>query len=154
MSDEDLSNMVAEVDVDGNGEIGFDEFVQLFKGTSGGRGEKDEGKSTTPAYERKDSSFFDNAKLYIQFGRGLRFVTWLYSERKMILLACSHVVASLIIWSHYAMIRYEQQEGSVPEDASRYAAKRIVPPFLYGGKHCSKSLSLLCFIPNTRSLTP
>ena len=39
--------------------------------------------------------------------------------------------------AHYAMIRYEQQEGTVPEDASRYTAKRIVPPFLYGSKHCS-----------------
>ena len=96
LSDEELSNMVAEVDVDGNGEIDYDEFVQLFKGTSGGN----EGKKSkdTPVYKRKEASLFDNAKQYIQFGPMLRFVTWLYSGRKLLLLLCSHFVASLIIW--------------------------------------------------------
>ena len=56
LSDEELSNMVAEVDVDGNGEIDFDEFVQLFKGTSRGNEER----SSTPAvYQRKEPSLFD-----------------------------------------------------------------------------------------------
>ena len=96
LSNEELSNMVAEVDVDGNGEIDYDEFVQLFKGTSGGN----EGKKSkdTPVYKRKEASLFDNAKQYIQFGPMLRFVTWLYSGRKLLLLLCSHFVASLIIW--------------------------------------------------------
>ena len=35
------------------------------------------------------------------------------------------------------MVRFEQQENDVPEDASRYWAKRIVPPFLFGSKHAS-----------------
>lgn len=37
------------------------------------------------------------------------------------------------------MVRFEQQENDVPEDASRYWAKRIVPPFLFGSKHASTS---------------
>ena len=94
LSDEELSNMVAEVDVDGNGEIDFEEFVQLFKGTPRGN----EGKSNTPVYQKKEASLFDNAKQYIQFGPMLRFVTWLYSGRKLLLLLCSHFVASLIVW--------------------------------------------------------
>ena len=159
------------IDVDGNGEIDFEEFVQLFKGTS--RGNEGRSRSNTPVYKRKESSLFDNAKQFIQFGPMLRFVTWLYSGRKLLLLLCSHFVASLIIWgmclmctlyfmhyvdfmykshscltlllAHFAMIRYEQQEGTVPEDASRYTAKRIVPPFLYGSKHCSRfSFFFMC----------
>ena len=41
------------------------------------------------------------------------------------------------------MVRFEQQENDVPEDASRYWAKRIVPPFLFGSKHASTFLKAL-----------
>jgi len=101
LSGEELSNMVAEVDVDGNGEIDFEEFVQLFKGTS--RGNEGKKSKDTPVYKRKEASLFDNAKQYIQFGPMLRFVTWLYSGRKLLLLLCSHFVASLIIWGMCVM---------------------------------------------------
>ena len=47
------------------------------------------------------------------------------------------------------MIRYEQQEGTVPDDASRYSAKRIVPPFLFGSKHAI--LFQMALIPLTMS---
>ena len=47
------------------------------------------------------------------------------------------------------MIRYGQQEGTVPDDASRYSAKRIVPPFLFGSKHAI--LFQMALIPLTMS---
>ena len=44
-------------------------------------------------------SIFDDAREFISFNPVMRIVIWLYSERKMVLLACSHLVATLIIWS-------------------------------------------------------
>ena len=44
-------------------------------------------------------SIFDDAREFISFNPVMRMVIWLYSERKMVLLACSHLVATLIIWS-------------------------------------------------------
>ena len=59
-------------------------------------------------FERKDSivdsitdnggTIFDDAKQLMSFSKVFRFVTWLYSERKLILLASSHLVATLVIW--------------------------------------------------------
>ena len=42
---------------------------------------------------------WNDAKQLISFNGMLQIVTWLYSQRKMILLACSHFVATVIIWS-------------------------------------------------------
>ena len=44
-------------------------------------------------------SIFDYAREFISFNPVMRMVIWLYSERKMVLLACSHLVATLIVWS-------------------------------------------------------
>ena len=44
-------------------------------------------------------SIFDDAREFISFNPVMRIVIWFYSERKMVLLACSHLVATLIIWS-------------------------------------------------------
>ena len=52
-------------------------------------------------------------------------------------------ISSVVLSGHYAMVRFEQQENDVPEDASRYWAKRIVPPFLFGSKHASTFLKAL-----------
>jgi len=48
-------------------------------------------------------SIFDDAREFISFNPVMRIVIWLYSERKMVLLACSHLVATLIIWSKYIL---------------------------------------------------
>ena len=50
-------------------------------------------------------------------------------------------ISSVVLPGHYAMVRFEQQENDVSEDASRYWAKRIVPPFLFGSKHASTFLN-------------
>ena len=44
-------------------------------------------------------SIFDDAREFISFNPVMRIVIWFYSERKIVLLACSHLVATLIIWS-------------------------------------------------------
>ena len=102
LTDEEVSDMIAEVDGDGNGDIDYDEFVAMFKGiNSSGDGKQ---KKVKVKVEKKNENavkrgtIFDDAKQHISFGRIFRFVTWLYSERKMILLACSHFVATMVIW--------------------------------------------------------
>ena len=98
LTDEEVSDMIAEVDKDGNGDIDYDEFVAMFKGinSSGDGKQKKVEKKNENAVKR--GTIFDDAKQHISFGRIFRFVTWLYSERKMILLACSHFVATMVIW--------------------------------------------------------
>eukprot|EP00985_Skeletonema_marinoi_P034861 scaffold45051_cov256-Skeletonema_marinoi.AAC.1 len=49
-----------------------------------------------PSKKRFDyGGIFDDAKQLMSFTSIFRFVTWLYSERKMILLASSHFVATM-----------------------------------------------------------
>lgn len=104
LSDEEVSNMIAEVDDDGNGEIDYDEFKAMLKGIKvSGSGEKQK-KVDKNETAIKRGTIFDDAKEHISFGRIFRFVTWLSSERKMILLACSHFVATMVIWCEYISI--------------------------------------------------
>lgn len=102
---------------------------------------------------RKDSvtggTIFDDAKAFVNFTPIFRFVTWLYSERKMILLACAHFVATMVVWGHFALIKFQEQEGKVPEEAPRYWAKRIVPPLEFGSMHAI--LFQMALIPFTMS---
>ena len=98
LTDEEVSDMIAEVDEDGNGDIDYDEFVSMFKGikSSGDGKQKKVEKKSENAIKR--GNVFDDAKQHVSFGRIFRLVTWLYSERKMILLACTHFVATMVIW--------------------------------------------------------
>ncbi len=113
LTDEELSAMIDEVDANGNGGIEYEEFQSLmFKGkgvdvAGDEKHQKQDGDVVLKKLSRKNSilgqSIFDDAKQLISFGRVFRFVTWLYSERKLILLACSHFVATLVIWGESAL---------------------------------------------------
>eukprot|EP00984_Skeletonema_dohrnii_P017370 scaffold7892_cov77-Skeletonema_dohrnii-CCMP3373.AAC.2 len=105
LTDEESSAMIAEVDGDGNGVIDYSEFLALFKGIKVSREEKKQQQQSAAVnvvLQGKDSvmegTVFDDAKQMMSFSRVFRFVIWLYSERKMILLALSHFVATMVIW--------------------------------------------------------
>ena len=105
LTDEESSAMIAEVDGDGNGVIDYAEFLALFRGIKVSREEKKKQQQSADVnvvLQGKDSiaggTVFDNAKQMMSFLRVFRFVIWLYSERKMILLALSHFVATMVIW--------------------------------------------------------
>lgn len=164
LSDEELTDMINEVDDDQSGQIDFEEFCQLFKGvkptsrkTTSRRNSLVEftgpPKTAHGQLMRKDSitggTIFDDAKAFVNFTPIFRFVTWLYSERKMILLACAHFVATMVVWGHFALIKFQEQEGKVPEEAHRYWAKRIVPPLEFGSMHAI--LFQMALIPFTMS---
>ena len=107
LTDQELSAMIAEADVDGDGDIDYEEFVALFKGikVSGEEKKKNQQQQKRVVLQRKDSitgGIFDDAKQLMSFTSIFRFVTWLYSERKMILLTCSHFVATMVIWGECA----------------------------------------------------
>ena len=116
LSDEELAAMLAGLDNDGSGDIDYEEFLSLFKvkvPRSGEEGlklsqEKQQSPPQQNLFGRKYSivdsitdnggTIFDDAKQLMSFSKVFRFVTWLYSERKLILLATSHLVATLVIW--------------------------------------------------------
>ena len=109
LTDEELSAMIAEADVDGDGDIDYEEFVAMFKGIKVSGEEKKQQQQQQQqkrvVLQRKDSitgGIFDDAKQLMSFTSIFRFVTWLYSERKMILLASSHFVATMVIWGECA----------------------------------------------------
>lgn len=101
LTDEELSAMIAEVDADGDGDIDYNEFLAMFEGMEAKEKPQQQqdanvllrGKSTI-----QGGTVFDDAKQLMSFSSLFRFVTWLYSERKMILLCCSHFVATMVIW--------------------------------------------------------
>ena len=119
LSDEQLSIMINDVDKDGNGLIDYREFVALFQmevpdsNAFSFRGEervseRRRASITSSLLDSIDTAAlsrfvieetWNDAKQLISFNGMLQIVTWLYSQRKMILLACSHFVATVIIWS-------------------------------------------------------
>lgn len=176
LSDEQLSIMIDKVDQDGNGEIDFEEFVDLFKMEVPGNNSKKKKRSGSilmmenseapPVREAKQgperrrasitSSLCDsidptalnrhvieetwnNAKLLISFNRMLQIVTWLYSQRKMILLACSHFIATVIIWSECTHL----------ETALTYMSIHCVSPLTF---HPTFSFTLYLLCCSVRSL--
>ena len=106
LTDEELSAMIAEVDVDGDGDIDYEEFLAMFKGMKAapgkGKPQQQQDANVNALLQRKSTitggTVFDDAKQLMSFSSLFRFVTWLYSERKMILLCCSHFVATMVIW--------------------------------------------------------
>jgi len=110
LTDEELLAMIAELDADGSGDIDYEEFKKMYKCIAVPGDEKDEekekkGRDAVLRRQKRErrlsilgGSIFDDAKQLMSFGSAFRFVTWLYSKRKMILLCCSHFVATMVIW--------------------------------------------------------
>mmetsp|Transcript_41778 Transcript_41778/g.87688 ORF Transcript_41778/g.87688 Transcript_41778/m.87688 type:complete len:516 (-) Transcript_41778:72-1619(-) len=147
-----LDEMIAEVDENNNGEIDFQEFVTLFKGVEVGAKEKPASNINLLELGRCDTPKplpFDDSMKYITFDPIFRFIMWLYAERRMVVLFGAHFVATVVIWAHFALIKFQQQADSVPEGAPRYWAKRIVPPLEFGSMHAI--LFQMALIPLTMS---
>ena len=119
LSDEQLSIVINDVDKDGNGLIDYREFVALFQMEVPDShalsfrekervSERRRASITSSLLDSIDTAAlsrfvieetWNDAKQLISFNGMLQIVTWLYSQRKMILLARSHFVATVIIWS-------------------------------------------------------
>ena len=112
LTDQELHAMIAEVDMDRDGDIDYEEFVALFKGALASEGKRKKtrqqqqqrGVPVSLKRNGKEGTIFDDAKQFMTFGGVFRFVTWLHRDRKMILLACSHFVATMVIWGECTFV--------------------------------------------------
>ena len=114
LTDQELHAMIAEVDMDRDGDIDYEEFVALFKGALASESEGKRKKTRQQQQQRgvpvslerngKEGTIFDDAKQFMTFGGVFRFVTRLHRDRKMILLACSHFVATMVIWGECTFV--------------------------------------------------
>ena len=68
-------------------------------------------------------------------GPFFKTIIYLYGERKLFVFFMLHFVATMIIWSHFAIIKWEEQKEKVPEGAPFYWLKRIAPPLEFGSMH-------------------
>lgn len=96
--------------------------------------------SSTSSISGKDSSqddraVFEKARNLLNPSRFFRWVTYLYAQRKMNIFFFIHFTSTIVIWIHFALIKFEQQADKVPEGAHRYWLKRLVPPIEFGSMH-------------------
>mmetsp|Transcript_23374 Transcript_23374/g.55252 ORF Transcript_23374/g.55252 Transcript_23374/m.55252 type:complete len:862 (+) Transcript_23374:172-2757(+) len=78
---------------------------------------------------------FHRATQHIKPGPFYRWIVYLYGERKLWVFFLLHTVATLVIWTHFAMIKFDEQKNGVPDGAPFYWWKRLVPPVEFGSMH-------------------
>jgi hypothetical protein len=85
---------------------------------------------TTVSSKEDERAVFEKAKEYLRPGCFFRFVTNIYTERKLFLFLWIHCVCTVVIWIHYGLVKYDSETESIQEDTPRYWLKRFVPPFV------------------------
>ncbi|KAJ1428590.1 hypothetical protein B484DRAFT_396704 [Ochromonadaceae sp. CCMP2298] len=63
------------------------------------------------------------------------FVTGVYQDRQMVFMFCLHSLATLLVWQHFFLIKYNQKLIAVPIIAHRYNWKVFVPSVEFGTMH-------------------
>lgn len=111
---------------------GRQDTESIRRQTNVDRKDQDERETTS----RADSSFasiieeernvFEKARKYLNPSRFFRCIISLYAQRKMNVVFLVHFTSTLIIWFHFAMIKFDEQTETVPEGAHRYWLKRLV----------------------------
>ena len=86
-------------------------------------------------FRREDRALFKKARNNLNPSRFFRWIIYLFAQRKMNIFLCIHFVSTIVIWIHFALIKFEEQSGKVPDGAHRYWLKRIVPPIEFGSMH-------------------
>ena len=79
-----------------------------------------------------NKSLFASARRYINPGPLFRFIIYLYGERKLLVFFWLHFVATMTIWFHFFLIKFEEQKAGVGEGAPFYWWKRIAPSLEFG----------------------
>ncbi len=97
----------------------------------------DSSSSSTSGQDFKEGgrALFEKARNLLNPSRFFRWVIYVYAQRKMNILFFIHFASTIVIWMHFALIKFEQQADKVPEDAHRYWLKRLVPPIEFGSMH-------------------
>ncbi len=63
------------------------------------------------------------------------FLSRILTEKRILLFFLMHFIATMTVWGHFFYIKYNVQEGKVPEGANRYWWKRLIPPLEFGAMH-------------------
>ena len=96
-----------------------------------------------------EAQVFEQAKAYIKPSRMFRRVISIYAERKLVVILLVHFMMTMIVWTHYALVKWSMLERTLDEDSFAYWWKRATPPVLFGSKHAI--LLQLALIPITMS---
>lgn len=79
----------------------------------------------------EERDVLERARKYSNPSRFFRCIISLYAQRKMNVVFLVHFTSTLIIWFHFAMIKFDEQAETVPEGAHRYWLKRLVSGISY-----------------------
>jgi hypothetical protein len=109
-----------------------EEDTDATSGDGDGDDDDDVSSQETESSLDKEHYIFRKAKEVLQPSCFFRFIINLYAQRKMNIFFFIHFVATVVIWVHFAMIKFEQQAESVPVGANRYWLKRLAPPLEFG----------------------
>lgn len=90
------------------------------------------GMKTSKESER---NVFQKARHYLNPGACFRCTTYLFAERKLFIFFLVHFMCTMIIWTHFALTKFTEQEEKVPVGAPRYWWKRLAPPLEFGSMH-------------------
>jgi hypothetical protein len=82
--------------------------------------------SSVASILEEERDLFEKARKYLIPSFFFRFVISMYAQRKMNVFFLVHFASTTIIWMHFALIKFEEQAGKVPEGAHRYWLKRLV----------------------------
>jgi NAD(P)H-flavin reductase len=86
-------------------------------------------------FGQDDRAVFEKARKLLNPSRFFRWIICLYAQRKMNIFFLIHFTSTIVIWMHFALIKFEQQADKVPHGAHRYWLKRLVPPIEFGSMH-------------------
>ncbi|KAL7532784.1 hypothetical protein ACHAXR_004839 [Thalassiosira sp. AJA248-18] len=92
--------------------------------------------STKRAARQHDAqTLFTEYKHLFQPTPLFQLVSFLYGKRKIFIIIMFHLVATMVIWSHFFLIKFQELENKVPHGAPYYWSKRIIPPLEFGSMH-------------------
>lgn len=80
----------------------------------------------------EEREIFQKAREYLHPSRFFRSIIGLYAQRKMNVFFLIHFMCTMVIWAHFALIKWEEQADAVPVGAHRYWLKRIAPALEFG----------------------
>lgn len=97
--------------------------------------------------EQAEREIFVRARHYLNPGPFFRYVICLFAERKLLVFSAVHIICTMVVWSHFFLLKFDQKQALVPVGAPRYWWKRVVPPLEFASMHAL--LFQLALIPLT-----
>lgn len=107
--------------------------------------------SSTTSVWSSNQELLTKASQYIRPSRSFRWMIRLYADRHGWLLWALHTVVSMLIASHFAIIKFHQQQAAVPDAAPFRFWKVWVPVVEFGTMHLT--LFQMALLPLTMART-